>query len=267
MSIAIVATAVFVAGVGAIWVARMVALEVDNARQRADFAANVSHELRSPITQIRLKGEALQLGLADPGDDMQEHFDAIVRESERLSRLVDNVLDFAAIERGTKSYQLRRDDLGAVVAMAIETARPGLEQAGMAIEVDLPRDLPAVDLDRDAMGQVLVNLLSNAAKYAADGRWVRVSVRAPGGGLVELAVADRGMGISAEELPRVFDDFFRSSDPRVRRTKGTGIGLAIVRYIVEAHGGTIAVASALGRGATFTVTLPARSSPTTEERP
>ncbi|MEQ1501551.1 MAG: HAMP domain-containing sensor histidine kinase [Myxococcota bacterium] len=252
---AIVFSAVFVAFAGALWIARMIAWEVESARQRADFAANVSHELRSPITQIRLKGEALQLGLVDPGDDMQQHFDAIVRESERLSRLVDNVLDFAAIERGAKRYHPRPDDLRSVVASSVEAGRSALEEAGFTIELELQDDLPRVWIDRDAIGQVLTNLLSNALKYAPDGKWVRVRLHQTGDG-VELSVADRGIGIGADEVPRVFDDFFRSTDPKVRRTKGTGIGLAIVRYIVEAHGGTIAVESTLGRGARFVVHLP-----------
>jgi two-component system phosphate regulon sensor histidine kinase PhoR len=250
-----VLTAVFVSVVGALWVARMIAWEVENARQRADFAANVSHELRSPITQIRLKGEALQLGLVEPGEDMEQHFAAIVRESERLSRLVDNVLDFAAIERGAKRYQLRPDDLAAVVVASVEAARPSLEALGMRVVLEVADDLPRLPLDRDAIGQVLTNLLSNAAKYAADGRYVAVRVE-QGDDAALLSVEDRGIGISAEELPRVFDDFFRSTDPKVRRTKGTGIGLAIVRYIVEAHGGTISVESQVGRGSVFTIVLP-----------
>lgn len=253
--VAIVFTAVFVAIVGALWIARIIAWEVETARQRADFAANVSHELRSPITQIRLKGEALQLGLVDPGDDMQQHFDAIVREAERLSRLVDNVLDFAAIERGAKRYHPRPDDLRAVVVASVDAARAALEQAQMEVECDLQDDLPQVWIDREAIGQVLTNLLSNALKYGADGRWVRVRLHEVGH-QVELSVADRGIGIALDEVPRVFDDFFRSTDPAVRRTKGTGIGLAIVRYIVEAHGGTIAVESAPRRGARFVIHLP-----------
>ncbi|MEZ4241839.1 MAG: HAMP domain-containing sensor histidine kinase [Myxococcota bacterium] len=255
--IGIVFTAVFVTCVGALWIARIIAWEVETARQRADFAANVSHELRSPITQIRLKGEALQLGLVEPGDDMQQHFDAIVRESERLSRLVDNVLDFSAIERGAKRYTLRPDDLAAVVRSSVEAARSALDAAGMELSLSLPHDLPPVQLDREAMGQVLTNLLSNALKYGADGHWVRVAVDLDDAGdAVVLEVADRGIGIAADELPRVFDDFFRSTDPAVRRTKGTGIGLAIVRYIVEAHGGTVRVDGAAGRGARFVVRLP-----------
>jgi two-component system phosphate regulon sensor histidine kinase PhoR len=233
----------------------MIAWEVENARQRADFAANVSHELRSPLTQIRLKAEALQLGLVDEGEDMEQHFDAIVRESERLSRLVDNVLDFAAIERGAKRYQLRADDLTAVVWAQVEAARANLADRGIELELDVPDDLPPLWLDREAMGQVLTNLLSNAAKYGAEGGWVGVRIVHQDHG-VELSVSDRGIGIAREELPRVFNDFFRSTDPNVRKRKGTGIGLAIVRYIVEAHGGTITVDSTPGQGATFTVTLP-----------
>ena len=253
---AVVFTAVFVSVVGALWIARLIAREVETARQRADFAANVSHELRSPITQIRLKGEALQLGLVDPGDDMQQHFDAIVRESERLSRLVDNVLDFAAIERGVKRYHPRPDNL-------LEHCRH--RHRGRALRPRAGRDddggsscrrnLPRVWIDRDAIGQVVTNLLSNALKYAAEGKWVRVRLHQMRDG-VELSVADRGIGIASNEAQHVFDDFFRSTDPRVRRTKGTGIGLAIVRYIVEAHGGTITVESTLGRGTRFVVQLP-----------
>jgi len=253
--VAIVLIAVFMVSVGVVNAAQVISREVENARIKADFAANVSHELRSPITQIRLKGEALQLGLVDEGEDMEQHFDAIVHEAERLSRLVDNVLDFAAIERGVKTYHLRADDLLSVVWTLCETHRGTIEERGLRIELDLPDDLPPVWFDREAIGQVITNLLSNASKYGADGGWVGVSVRAESR-TVEVAVADRGMGIPADELDHVFDEFFRSTDPEVRRRKGTGIGLAIVRYIVEAHRGSIRVESRRGEGTTFTFTLP-----------
>lgn len=256
--IAIVLTAVFVSFVGAMWIGRFVTWEIETGRQRADFAANVSHELRSPITQIRLKGEALQLGLVEPGDDMQQHFDAIVRECERLSRLVDNVLDFSAIERGAKRYQLRPDDLASTVQASIDAIRRSADEYGITLDVSIDEDLPPLWIDRDAIGQVMTNLLSNAMKYGAGGRWIGVKLVRVGGprGWVHVSVEDRGFGINAAEVPHVFDDFFRSSDPRVRRTKGTGIGLAIVRYIVEAHRGKIRVESALGQGARFIVELP-----------
>lgn len=255
LRLAVVSVALFMVGVGVLLSARLIGRELESARMKADFAANVSHELRSPITQIRLKGEALQLGLAEPGEDMQQHFDAIVRESERLSRLVDNVLDFAAIERGVKKYQLRPDDLALVVWQTVESNRATIESRGMRLDLDIAEDLPPVWMDRDAIGQVLVNLLSNAAKYGADGGWVGVFVR-HGFDAVEVSVSDLGMGIEPKDQDRIFDHFYRSTDPKVRRRKGTGIGLTIVRYIVEAHGGTISVDSKPEHGTTFTITFP-----------
>ena len=252
---AIVGIAVLMVTFGVVLSARIIGREVDAARMKADFAANVSHELRSPITQIRLRGEALQLGLVDEPEDLQEHYDAIVNEAERLSRLVDNVLDFAAIERGAKRYHLRQDDLLAVVWTTAESLRNAIQDRGLELELDLPDDLPPLWLDREAIKQVLTNLLSNAAKYGSDGGWVGVKVRLGLDG-VDVAVADRGIGIATEEQEKVFDDFFRSTNTEVRRKKGTGIGLSIVRYIVEAHGGAVSVDSTLGKGTTFTFTLP-----------
>jgi two-component system phosphate regulon sensor histidine kinase PhoR len=255
MRIMIVFVSVFLVGMGIFLSARTIYQEMQNASIKADFAANVSHELRSPITQIRLKGEALQLGLVEPGQDTTNHYDAIVRESERLSRLVDNVLDFAAIERGAKRYQLRMEDLLSVVWQTVEANRDAVEALGLALEFEGPDDLPPVWLDREAVGQVLVNLISNASKYGRDGGWVGVRVRHGRDGVL-VEVSDKGMGISADDTAHIFDHFYRSADKKVRRQKGTGIGLTIVSYIVEAHGGTIGVNSTPGQGTTFTVTFP-----------
>ncbi|MFT4624226.1 MAG: signal transduction histidine kinase [Myxococcota bacterium] len=252
---AIVAIAALMVIFGVALSARIIGREVDAARMKADFAANVSHELRSPITQIRLRGEALQLELVDTEEELREHYDAIVNEAERLSRLVDNVLDFAAIERGAKRYHLRADDLLAVVWTTAEAIRNAVEQRGLELEIDLPEDLPPLWMDREAIKQVLTNLLSNAAKYGAEGGWVGIKVRLGIDG-VDVSVSDRGIGIGPADLEKVFDDFFRSTDAEVRRRKGTGIGLSIVRYIVEAHGGVVSVDSTLGKGTTFTFTLP-----------
>lgn len=260
--VSVVLVSVFLVVVGVWFSARTIGQEMESARTKADFAANVSHELRSPITQIRLKAEALQLGLCEPGDDTQRHYDAIVNEAERLSRLVDNVLDFAAIERGAKKYHLRAEDLASVVWTTVEANRNAVESQGLTLDLELPDDLPPVWLDREAIGQVVVNLLSNAVKYGSQGGWVGVAVR-KAAQRVELSVSDRGMGIAPGDLVHIFDHFYRSSDTRVRRQKGTGIGLTIVSYIVEAHGGTISVDSALDRGTTFTVSFPIE--PTTLE--
>src|SRR5690606_8635946 len=151
---------------------RLVGNELDAARIKTDFAANVSHELRSPITQIRLKAESLQLDLAYDDADRQEHYDAIVREAERLSRLVDNVLDFAAIERGVKRYTFRPEDVTSMLEQAVAACKGDFEGRALTFDVQIPEDLPVVWCDREAIGQVMTNLLSNAAKYGSEGGWV-----------------------------------------------------------------------------------------------
>ncbi len=252
----VVGLAIVLVGMGIAVSARIVGREVETARMKADFAANVSHELRSPITQIRLKAESLQLGLTYDEADNRKHYDAIVTSAEQLSRLVDNVLDFAAIERGVKKYAMRPDDLAEIVWTAIEATGAEIDERGIVLDANISEDLPALWMDRDAIGQVVANLLSNALKYGGTGRWVGVSLRRVGD-RVELSVADRGIGIAARDQEQIFEHFFRSQDPAVRRVKGTGIGLTIVRYIVEAHGGMITIESAPGQGSVFTVSLPA----------
>ncbi len=257
----IVLLSILLLGVGAFASARLVQRELDLARDKADFAAHVSHELRSPITQIRLKAEALQLGLATSQEATARYYDAIVRESERLSRLVDNMLDFAAIERGVKKYTLRPGDLGGTIHRTVESARVAMETRRMTIELQLPDDLPPVWHDVDSVSQVMTNLLSNAAKYGQEAGWIGVTVEASPDE-VRVAVSDRGIGIAPAEQDHVFQQYWRSADPQARRRKGTGIGLTIVKYVMEAHGGRVALQSAPGQGTTFTLHFPTRAPPT-----
>lgn len=250
--------------VGTIFSTRLVRRELDAARDKSDFAAHVSHELRSPLTQIRLKAEALQLGLATDDASRSRHYDVIVRESERLSRLVDNILDFSAIEKGKKKYTFRIGDLGLTVARCVEQAGVAMETKAMTIEFELPDDLPVTWHDADAVSQVVINLLSNAAKYGQQSAWIGVRVYVSGdpeasgrqAGEICVAVSDRGIGIAPAEQKQVFDQYYRSTDPLARSKKGTGIGLTIVRYIMEAHGGRVGIESAPGVGSTFTLHFP-----------
>lgn len=238
---------------------RLVRRELEAARDKSDFAAHVSHELRSPITQIRLKAEALQLGLATDEASRIRHYDVIVRESERLSRLVDNILDFAAIEKGKKKYTFRIGDVGLTVARCVEQAGVAMETKGMKIDFELPDDLPVIWHDADAVSQVVINLLSNAAKYGQQASWIGVRVRVdepPTGPEICVDVSDRGIGIATIEQKRIFDQYYRSTDPLARAKKGTGIGLTIVRYIMEAHGGRVGIESSPGAGSTFTLHFP-----------
>ncbi|HJN76920.1 MAG TPA: HAMP domain-containing sensor histidine kinase [Myxococcota bacterium] len=258
--LAILILSLMMIGTGAVLTGRLVVQQLEVARSKADFAANVSHELRSPITQIRIKGESLQFGLVDSQEDLQDHYDAIVRESERLSRLVDNVLDFAAIERGAKTYTMRAEDLGETVRQAVESARFSMETRDMKMDIDVPDSLPVVMHDPEAIAQVVHNLISNAAKYGKKGGWIGVRGWV-GSDEAHVAVSDKGIGIRQEEIPLLFEHFFRSSDPDARRQKGTGIGLTIVRYIMDAHSGRVEVTSVPGQGSTFTLHFPLRPQP------
>ena len=252
----VIGLAVLASVLGLLASVRLVNREIETARTKADFAANVSHELRSPITQIRLKAEALHLGLTRGVSDEREHYAAIVRQAEHLSRLVDNVLDFSAIERGVKRYTFRPEPLDGVLLKALQSQDDAARDAGLRLTLDMPDVTPTLHMDREAMGQVFTNLLSNAIKYGSDGETVDVVAAWVGYDTVDIAVTDHGIGIAPEDQTKVFDHFFRVSSTDVRRRRGTGIGLTIVRYIVEAHGGTITVDSRLGQGSTFRVTLP-----------
>jgi two-component system phosphate regulon sensor histidine kinase PhoR len=256
--------AVLMLGVGAVLSMRLVGRELDVATMKADFAASVSHELRSPITQIRIKAEALLLGLADNEEEKTQHYLTIIRETERLSRLVDNTLDFAAIERGAKSYTLRAGDLADTIYRGCDGIMGSLELQGTNFDLDVPGDLPEVHHDSDAVVQCIVNLVSNAAKYSERESTVRVSAHTRSDGGVDVSVEDEGIGMSDEDMRRIFEPFFRSHDSKARKRKGTGIGLTITRYIMQAHGGDIEVRSRLGKGSTFTLRFPAEPPSSTE---
>jgi signal transduction histidine kinase len=254
--VGIVLIAVVMIGLGAVATARLVGNELQNARMKADFAANVSHELRSPITQIRLKAEGLLFGLSVTPEEQQHDYQVIVRESERLSRLVDNVLDFSAIERGAKRYTLVPGDLAESVRTAIDTVSASAELQSRNLQVDLSEVLPVVDHDTDAVAQCVINLVSNAAKYSAAHQPISVRARRRRGG-AEIAVKDLGIGVPPAELRQIFDAFYRGGDRSVRQKKGTGIGLAVTQYIMHAHEGRVDVVSTPGEGSTFSLWFPA----------
>jgi len=264
--IAIIFVAISMIAVGTITTTRLMKRELDVARMQADFAANVSHELRSPITHIRVHGESLMFDLMDTEEEKEEAYVSIVRESERLSRLVDNVLDFAAIERGAKRYALRPSDVAETVHRAVDSIRSAQEVRDKDLDVDLPANLPEVHLDADAIAQCVINLVSNAAKYSEPGGWIGVRGRLVERG-VEITISDKGIGIAPHDLREIFQPFFRSRDALARRRKGTGIGLTITRYIMRAHGGDVQVQSRPGKGSTFTLRFPLKPPDSNQGRP
>ncbi|MFP4055733.1 MAG: ATP-binding protein [Candidatus Brocadiia bacterium] len=243
--------------IGVVITLRGTARELELSQLKSDFVSNVSHELKTPLALIRMFAETLQLGRSRSEEKTREYYSIITRESERLTQLINNVLDFSRIEQGRKTYEMRLDDLADVVRDTLHAFSYELAKEGFAVEADVPDALPDTLMDRNAISLALLNLLSNAVKYSADDRRIRVACGARNGALY-LQVADHGIGIDQTEKAKIFDKFYRARSEDVRATRGSGLGLAIVRHSVEAHGGNISVASAPGQGSTFTITLPIR---------
>ncbi len=234
---------------------RNVGRELALARLKSDFVANVSHELRTPLSLIRLYAETLEMGRLTGPEKPQEYYRIIRKESERLTALINHILDFSRIEAGKKEYEFRETDLAELVRNTLEAYRFQIEQNGFALQVHIEDGLPAVRIDREAMARSLVNLINNSLKYSPGEKFLEVRLYRAGSH-VKLEVIDHGMGIPRGEQTKIFEKFYRVGDPLVHNTKGSGLGLSLVRHIVSAHGGEIAVESAPGKGSKFTIALP-----------
>lgn len=239
--------------------ARSIRRELALARLRTEFVSNVSHELKTPLSLIRMFAESLREGWVSDGQ-RREYYDVITRESERLTGLINNVLDFSRIEAGTRLYRFVLTDVRQVVADLLDRYESHLKAANIELVRRLPGGPVHARIDRDAIEQTLVNLLSNAVKYMGGSdrspRTVTVTLEALADRL-ELRVADTGIGMNDEHRRRIFERFFRADDEAVRAVAGSGLGLTLVEAHVAAHAGTIAVESEPGRGSTFTIGLPA----------
>jgi signal transduction histidine kinase len=234
---------------------RSVSKEVALARLKSDFVSNVSHELRTPLSLIRLYAETLELGRVKTQEKIQEYYCIIRKESERLTALINNILDFSRIEAGRKEYEFRTTDLGELVTNTLDTYRGQIDEQGFTFEQSIDPSLPLVQVDREAIARSLVNLVNNALKYSDHEKYLRVRLYRTDG-VLKLEVADRGIGIARNEQSKIFEKFYRAGDPLVHNTKGSGLGLSLVRHIAHAHGGEVEVESAPGNGSTFTLTLP-----------
>lgn len=248
----------FVLGItllGAYFVSRDVRRELRLAEVRSRFVSAVSHELKTPLTAIRMFAETLQLGGASDPDTQSEYLDTIVHESERLTRLLNNVLDFSRIERGRKEYRLTPNDLAEIVSASARAMQYPLEQQHFTLDVQTQDELPPLDVDPDAVEQAILNLLSNAMKYSGDSREITLRlVRTDGDAVIE--VSDGGVGIAPEEQRKIFQQFYRVPSGKNDGVPGTGLGLTLVQHIAEGHGGRVTVRSAVGQGSTFAIHLP-----------
>jgi signal transduction histidine kinase len=244
---------VIVAGLVATY--RLVRRETEMARLKADFVANVSHDLKTPLSLIRMFGETLEMGRLGDEAKRQEYYRVITREAERLSRLIDNVLDFSRIEGGRRRYDIAPTAVEPLVRETLEAFDYPLSRQGFTIEVTVAPGLPEVPMDADAVGQALGNLVDNAIKYSGARKALRLDARLADGHLA-LSVADEGIGIPREEQARIFEKFYRAGRSETQGRRGSGVGLALVRHVAEAHGGRVTVDSRPGAGSRFTLWLP-----------
>ena len=229
----------------------LLVLEITRERResmlKTSFVSNVSHELKTPLTAVRLSAEMLREGRVKE-EAQARYLEVIVRESERLTRLVDNVLDFGRLERGRRKFNLEARDVNELLSVA-EAQRPRVEAAGLTLMVR-SAPMPVMrTFDLDAVGQVLVNLIDNAVKYAASGKTVEVSVSERG----EITVADRGPGIAAKHRSRIFERFYRCDDSITAKSSGSGLGLSIASRLMAGMGGELVFAPRAGGGAVFII--------------
>ena len=234
---------------------RNVLREMALARLKSDFVSNVSHELRTPLSLIRLYAETLELGRLTSQEKREEYYRIIRKESERLTALINNILDFSRIEAGRKEYEFRETDIAELVRNTLESYRYQIEQHGFKFEERIAEDLPPMRVDREAIARSLLNLVNNALKYSQQEKYLGVNLYRENGS-VKLEVVDHGIGISRPEQHKIFEKFYRVGDPLVHNTKGSGLGLSLVRHIVEAHGGDVSVESTPGHGSKFVIALP-----------
>lgn len=250
-----VLTCLVVILIGLLLVWREAARERRLAQQKADFVTNVTHELQTPLANIRLFSEMLGSGGAPP-EKQNQYANVLVAESERLSRLINNVLDFAKSgEQRRRSYQMRLTDAGAFVGEIVEMQRPRLENSGFTVTTELPDASLTINADREALTLALLNLISNAEKYGGDRREITVRARRSGN-QIEIAVLDRGIGVPASEREKIFEPFYRAHDQLNSGTSGTGLGLTLARRIARDHGGELRHVPRDDGGSEFVMTLP-----------
>jgi signal transduction histidine kinase len=243
---------------GLVLTLRTASREMKLSQMKSDFVSNVSHELRTPLASIRVFGELLRLGRVENTDKVREYGDYIETESRRLTQLINNLLDFASIESGRKSYRFECVDVRELVCETLKTFGVRLRQSGFRVTFDGdPGPLPPVRIDPGAIAQSLSNLLDNAVKYShqTDDKEIRVGLRRDGDSIV-ISVQDHGVGIPRDEQRKIFDRFHRVGTGLVHDVKGSGLGLSIVQHIVEAHHGRVTVESRIGEGSTFSIHLP-----------
>jgi len=239
----------------ALLIGRAFRRQVRLTRLKSDLVATVSHELKTPLSSIRLLVDTLLDTKSPNPETVREYLQLVAKENMRLSRLIDNFLTFSRMERNKHAFEFVPQDVARLVESAVESAGERFQTPGCRLDVNVAPDLPSISADADAMVAVLLNLLDNAYKYTDDDKRIELSAVAEDGN-VRVAVKDNGLGLSRSAARKVFKRFYQVDQHLSRSQSGCGLGLSIVQFVVDAHGGTVRVDSRPGQGSTFTVTIP-----------
>lgn len=226
---------------------------------KENFISNVSHELKTPLSLIRMFSEILIMGRVASEDKKREYYKIINNESDRMSRLINNLLDFASLIRGIEHKHFERTNIAQLVTKAVEAYRYEILQDGFQLDLKKDPGIPDSFVDPNAITMAFLNLLDNSVKYSGDRKQIQVRIE-KSDGFVNLAVVDKGIGIPLSEQQRIFDKFYRGNDASVRGIRGSGIGLAITKHVAEMHGGNVVLESEPGKGSEFTLRIPIRTS-------
>jgi signal transduction histidine kinase len=240
---------------GLVLTVRSVSHELELARMKSDFVSTVSHEFKSPLTSIRQLAEMLQAGRVPSEERRQQYYDVLLEQSERLALLTDNILSLAKIEEGRAEFAFETTDIAALLTSVVSSFQERVRHEGFDIELKVPGPIPLVAVDRTALSQAITNLIDNAIKYSGDSRKIVAGADVEEQTLA-ITVRDFGVGIKKEDIDRVFERFYRGGDELTRTVKGSGLGLTLVKEIVEAHRGKVQVKSEPGKGSVFSIRLP-----------
>jgi signal transduction histidine kinase len=248
-------TLIVVLAFGAFLIVRTIGHEMEILKIKSDFVSSVSHEFKTPLTSIRALLERLVDGKVRDGAKMDQYFSIIAQDTDKLTRLVNNLLDFSKIEEGKKRYDFADTDIVRIAAEQVQGFKKEQVLGGPDIRLEIAGKIPSLQGDADALSRALANLLSNAVKFTPAGKTIRVGLSSSGGNVI-LEVEDEGIGIHPDEVGKIFEKFFQGRNALAHSTRGTGLGLTLVKHVVEAHGGRVLIESRLGLGSKFSLIFP-----------
>jgi two-component system phosphate regulon sensor histidine kinase PhoR len=240
---------------GLLFVFRIIKKEVELAQIKSDFVSNVSHELRTPLALISMYSETLEMGRVNSDEKRNEYYKIISTETNRLSRIVNSILNFSKIEAGKRKYSFEKIDINKIVADALSSYEHQLKNDGFTCSFNANEDLSLINADKEALTEAIINLIDNAIKYSNEKKQIDI-ITGKDKNFIFVEVKDSGIGISSEDQEKIFDKFFRVTSGQVHNTKGTGLGLSLVKHIVAAHDGNIELKSKLGEGSSFRLNFP-----------